>query len=358
MLKSKLVVIAIAAMLAMCVGLTACGGSSSASGSAASSAAATSSAAASSVEAASSAATDPAAASSTEASSPAASEATATSSTAASSSAASSEAIFWKGTLTDGSTVCYVDNATGSEAALLTANSDFSDVALWVGPIGYSSDGVVTITDEKTQKAISFTITDVTPTSFTIDLKGFGKVELKAVTEADIKAYAEELVATVKSEGEEFLKEIEEAGVALENKIANEAEKVSSEIEKLSNEYAKMDEKTVLFWDGTLANGKDVVYMDDPESGEAFLSITNEDLSDGAVWYGKYTTSKDGKILTITDAETGTTVTYEVVETTPGKSMKMNVKGYGEVNLSSVTKGDFSKLTDELAKIADESATK
>ena len=337
--KPRLVLIALACMIAMCIGLTACGGSS-ASSSAASSSAASSSAAASS-----------------EASSSAASSA-ATSSSAASSQAESNAIVFWKGTLSDGSTVCYIDDVVNSEAALLVAKSDFSDAALWVGPIGISSDGVLTITDNETKKTISFTITDITDTSFTIKLEGYGDVELKAVTEADIKAYAEQLAATAASEGEKFMKEIEEAGQALKQEVKGKLESFSNELEKLSNEWDKLDENTVLFWNGALVDGKDVIYMDDPASGEAFLSITKADLSDGDVWYGKCTASEDGKIVTITDNETGKTITYEVVESTPGSSMKMNVMGHGVVNLSSVTKGDFTKLADELAKAASEGEAK
>ena len=85
--KPKLVLIALACMIAMCFGLTACGGSNSASSSAASSTAASSSAAASS----------------------AASSTAASSSAAASSAATNSEAVFWHGTLPDGSNVYYVD---------------------------------------------------------------------------------------------------------------------------------------------------------------------------------------------------------------------------------------------------------
>lgn len=339
-------------MLAMCVGLTACGGSNSASSSAASSSSASSSVASSSAEASSSAAS-----SSAEASSSVASSSAEASSSAASSSAASNEAVFWKGTLSDGSTVCYVDDVKSNEAALLVAKSDLSSASLWAGPIAINSDGVVTITDTESKKTITYTITGITADSFTINLDGYGEVELKAVTEADIKAYAEKLAAAVAAEGKKLMKEIEEAGQDLKQEVQTELDNLSKEIEQLQNEYNSLDEKAVLFWDGTLADGQGVVYMDDPKSGEAFLSITKPDYSDAAVWYGKFNASEDGKIVTITDNETGKTVTFEVVESTPGTVMKINVRGYGEAKLASVTKADFSKLTEELAKSADQGSS-
>ena len=94
--------------------------------------------------------------------------------------------------------------------------------------------------------------------------------------------------------------------------------------------------------------------MDYPDSNEAFLSVVNANLTDGMAWYGKYTTGQDGK-MTITDTESGKTVTYVVAETTPGTSMKMNIEGYGDATLTSVTKSDFAQLAEELAK---ESAAK
>ena len=280
------------------------------------------------------------------------------SSSAASSSAESSETVFWKGELSDGSTVCYVDDVVKGEASLLVVKSDFSDAAFWSGPCGYSADGKITITDSETQKTISYTITDITPTSFKVNIEGYGEVELKAVTEADIKAFGEELAATVKSEGEKFLKEIEETGTALKKEVEDRLGAISNELDKAATEFANLDDNTVLFWNGTFADGKDAIYMDDPESGEAFLAIVKEDLSGGEVWYGKYSAGQDGKILTITDSDNGKTVTYELAETTPGKAMKMTVKGLGEVDLASVTKGDFTKLAEELAKSADEGAAK
>jgi len=336
MMKHKLVLIAIAGMLAMCVGLTACGGSNSASSSAASSSAASSAAA----------------------SSTAASSAAASSSAASSSAAAESAAVFWHGTLPNGSDVYYVENAVKGEAAISVAKSDFSDAKVWAGPVNYVENGVATIAGSNTADTITFSITDITPNSFTINLVGYGDVELKPVTEAEVKAYGEELAKVAATEGEKLLKELEEAGKALEAEITAGVAKLSSEMDKLSNEYNNLDDKTVFFWNGTLADGSTVCYAEDPDSGQAYLSIIKSDLSGGVVWDGKYSASQDGKIVTITDSETGATVSYEIVETTPGTSMKMNVKGFGDVNLSAVTKADLTKAAEELAKSMSEGAAK
>ena len=334
--KPKLVLIALACMIAMCFGLTACGGSNSASSSAASSTAASSSAAASS----------------------AASSTAASSSAAASSAATNSEAVFWHGTLPDGSNVYYVDNSIKGEAAISVAKSDFSDAKVWAGRVNYVENGVATIAGANTADTITFSITDITPNSFTINLVGYGDVELKPVTEAEVKSYAEELAKAAADEGEKLLKEIEEASKAIEAEIAAGIAKLSSEVDNLAKEYNNLDDKTVFFWNGTLANGATVCYVDDPNSSQAYLSIIKPDLSGGVVWDGKYSASQDGKIVTITDSETGATVSYEIVESTPGSSMKVNIKGFGDANLSAVTKADLTKAAEELAKSMNEGAAK
>ncbi len=310
-----------AGLLAMCLGLVACGGSGSSS----------------------------AASSSTASSSAATSSATASSS-AASSTADITNAIFWEGTLPDGSTVCYVDNSLKGEAAISIAKSDYADAKVWAGPVNYVENGVATIAGANTEEPITFTIVDVTANSFTIDLTGYGQVELKPVSEADIKAYAEKLAEAAAAEGEKLLKEIEEAGKALEAEITAGLEQLQAEVDKATTEFNNLDEKTVFYWDGTLADGSSVTYMDNPDEGKAFLCIVKKDLSGGAAWYGKTVASQDGKIVTITDDKTGATVSYEIVESTPGDSMKMSIKAFGDGDLKAVTKADLTKFAEDLSK--------
>ena len=93
--------------------------------------------------------------------------------------------------------------------------------------------------------------------------------------------------------------------------------------------------------------------MENAKGTKAFLSIVKTDLSDGAAWYGKVSTSEDGKITTITDSETGQAVAFEVVESVPETSMTIAIEGVGEVQLKPVTKADFVSFAEELAKLTD-----
>ncbi len=331
-MKNKFVVIAVAGMLAMCVGLTACGGSSASSSAASSSAA-----------------------SSASASSSAASSASASSS-AASSTIIDSAILYWQGTLPDGKVVYYMDNSAQGEAAISIAKSDFSDAAVWAGPVNYIEGGTITIAGADTLDPITFTYTDVTDNSLKINLAGYGEAEMKPVTEADVAAYAQELANAAAAEGEKLLAAVSSAAAEAEKAITNEIDKLSSSFEQLATEFNNLDDKTVFFWDGKLADGSSVDYVNDP-SGKAFLSIIKADYSDGAMWYGACTTSQDGKTVTITDDESKATVTFTITESTD-TTMKINITGYGEADLTAVTKADLVKLTEDLSKDMGETAAK
>ena len=326
MFKNKIAIVAIAGMLAMCFGLAACGGNNASSSSAASTSTASSS------------------------------SATASSSSSSSSSAASTEVVYWSGALADGSTVSYMDDAATAQGALSIIKDDLSDGAVWMGAYTVTGDGMVTITDADTKKNISFTIVDVTPkVSMTMDIDGYGEVVVKAVTAADFEALAEEIAntataAAVADEGQRLLKKLNREGKKLEKQITKEAKKLAKQLDQL-------DEKTALYWDGTLADGTFVSYVDDPESKQAVLSIIKSDYSDGAVWYGKYTTDASGKTITLTDEESGKTLSYEVTETTPGTSLKINIEGYGEADLKAVTKSDLTQFAQEAEKLIEEIAS-
>ena len=340
MFKNKLVVIAMAGMLAACVGLSACGGNN-ASSSAASDKAETSAAEATSAAVAPA----PADTSAAETSAPAASAAD-------TSAAESSEILYWEGTLEDGSTVSYLDNAIEGYAIMSVVKEDFSDGAVWAGFSTSDDNGLVTVTDAETQNTITYTIVDITPELFTIDITGYGQVELKPVTEADLKAYVEEFAAAA-AEGEKYLEqlegELENAGKELEKELENAGQELAGALAQLSAEFEKMDESTVLFWTGELADGTSITNMYDPENGEAYLSAVKADLSDGVAWYGKCIVADNGTTVTITDSETGSTITFEIVEANDD-SMKLDILGYGEVELTPVTKADFVNLAEELTK--------
>ena len=274
----------------------------------------------------------------------ASSAASADSSAAVSSSAASSKVLYWEGTLSDGTTVSYYDDATVDEAALAVVSSDLSDAKVWSGTSRSKDNVKVTVTDAETKETIDYTILDMDADAMKIDLEGYGEVELKPVTEDDFKAFAEELALTAE-EGKKLLQDIETGGKNIKKALKVQAK-------KLANEIANLDENTVFFWNGKLADSTSVSYMEDSENNEASLSLVEADLSDGAVWYGKYTTDQDGKKVTIADEESGGTISYDILDSTPGTSMKIDIEGYGEVELKPVTKGDFTKLVDDLSKLA------
>lgn len=294
MFKRKIVAFAMAGALATSVGLAGCGGNTSS----ASSASSTSSVA-----------------STTETSS------SSTSSSSATNSIVNNEVVYWEGTLSDGSFVDYIDDSEDGTAVIAVTKSDLSDSTAWYGAAGTSADGkTITITDAESSKTISFTIVEATPTSITIDLEGYGEVEMAPVTKSDIKASVDE-----------FVKEIE------------------AEAENIADYYKNLDESTVFFWNGTYADGSNAIFVDDEDAGTASIAVIKADASDGETWTGKYTASEDGKSLTITDQESGKTVTYRVVESKPGTSMKLFIEGYGEVDLTPVTKADVTKLVESLS---------
>ena len=325
-MKSKLVVVAMAGMLAMCLGLVACGGSASSS-------------------AASSSAASSAASSSTAASSAAASSAAASS--AASSTAASNEVVYWAGTMADGTAVTYVDETALGEGALAIVKSGATAASTWVGPYTIAEDGKVTITDDATKQEVNFYFTEVNPrTSMKMDIEGTGEVEVKAVTEAELTAAIEEWAKT--DEGQKYIKKVKKAVKKAEKKLAREAKKFNEALDAL-------DPNVAVFWDGTLADGSYVTFAEDPESQKASLSVIKKDYSDGTVWYGKYSAGQDGK-TTLTDKKSGETVTYTVAETTPGSAMKISVDKVGDADLKAVTKDDVKKLVDEINKAIEEEA--
>ena len=242
-----------------------------------------------------------------------------------------------------------MDDAATSTGALAIVKSDLSSATAWIGAYTVTGDGMVTITDAETKQNINFTIVDVTPrTSMTLDIEGYGEVQLKSVTEADFTAYAEDIAKTL-DEGDRYLKQVNKA-------VKKAGKELTKEYNKLVKQINSLDENTGLFWDGTLADGSYVSYVDDTAKGEAALSIIKADYSDGVVYYGKYTAGQNGK-TTLTDSETGATITYETAETTPGSAMTMTIDGYGTANLTTITVGDLKAFADEAAKYIEQAAT-
>ena len=317
MLKNKLATAATIGALVTCVGLSACGGSN-ASAPAATTTAATTTAATTSAPTTQSANT------------PAA--------------ATQSETVFWEGTLADGSYVDFAYNEMAGEAALAISKSDLSSAQIWVGAYGTKADGSFTITDKETGMVVGYTITNITSSSATMNIDGYGEVTLKPVTKADLEKFGQELGQSLSTEAEKFIQGVSSvAAAALKD--------VSDTVNKFVKDYEALPDSTVLYWEGTLVDGTTVDYVVDEANSQALLSVAKSDLSMVQVWYGKYAASQDGKTVTITDQESSKTVTVEVLESS-SSAMKIKVENYAEADLKPVTKADFQKLVDQVTAAA------
>ena len=114
-----------------------------------------------------------------------------------------------------------------------------------------------------------------------------------------------------------------------------------------------------MYWEGTLADGQTVTYVDDANSKEAVIAIIKSgDESNAKGWAGKVTVT-DGK-STITDNESKETITYAVVSGgADSSSMKLSIDGYGEVELKPVTGNDVANEAGKcIEKLAKEAETK
>ncbi len=253
-------------------------------------------------------------------------------STASTASAASTQAdstiIFWQGTLSDGQSVFYCENEKESTALLAIAKADASDGKAWTGKCTLT-DNVVTITDE-TEGEIKLTVVDTTPdfSALKINIDGYGEVELKPTTQG------------------EFSKEVENYVSAAATAAVTEA------VDQVSNELSK----TTLYWEGKLADGSNVVYQFNAETNEAVLAIGTEG-ADAKSWTGKATT--EGDKTTITDESTKQTISFTGASgvTDKATSAKLNIDGYGEVEIKPVTGGDLAQEIEKEAANASSSAT-
>lgn len=190
MLKNKIAAAGMAGMLAMSLGLVACGGNNSAASATsaeATSAEATSAAADATSAAADSAAVDSAAAAAT---------------TSAADAAAAEAPVYWEGTLADGSEVTYSEDIDLDVTTLIINSADLSDIKMWVGPATADGDKF-TITDTGTNETISFTIADVAADgTLTLNIDGYGEVQLKGVTQAEFDAQLQEAIELLGTVGE------------------------------------------------------------------------------------------------------------------------------------------------------------
>lgn len=177
MFKNKIVTTGLAGMLAMSLGLAACGNNN-----------------------ASTTTTEPAAENTTTA--PAATNATANANATAdtNATAATERPLYWEGKLADGSDVGYMQSDDEKEALLsITNGDDIENAKVWSGTLGNDTDGMAMITNEETGETIKFSVIDFdeATTTMTIDIEGYGEVDLKGVTEAEFEQQFEAYLTTM-----------------------------------------------------------------------------------------------------------------------------------------------------------------
>ena len=239
--------------------------------------------------------------------------------------AEASKILYWEGKTSDGQEVFYMDDEESKSAILAIGKEDGSDGKGWVGKV-VTQDAKVTITDETTGETINLTVLDVTDdfSALKVNIDGYGEVNMKPTTQG---AFAKEIEGVVDTA-------------------------VTAAVTEAATQAADELSKTVMYYEGTLADGQTVAYVDNAESKEALLAISNADYSDVKSYAGKVTVA-DGK-TTITDEETKQTISFTVVSgDSKSSTMKLNIDGYGEVELKGVTGGE---LADQVANLAEQVA--
>ena len=234
--------------------------------------------------------------------------------------------LYWAGKTSDGQDVFYMEDLESSTAALAVTKDDGSDGKGWAGKAKLE-ENKVTITDDESKETINLTVVDTAQddTALKVEIDGYGTVEMKPITQGEFSKEVEGLVSTA------FTAAVTEAATEAADELS----------------------KATIYWQGTLADGSTVLYLDDAESKEATIAIAKADGSDVQGWSGKVTVA-DGK-NTITDNESKQTVSYTVVSgDSKSSAMKLNIDNYGEVELKSVTGGElgdqFGKFAEQIAK--------
>ena len=253
-------------------------------------------------------------ASSSSAAASSSSEATsATASSSASTSAADKKIVSWEGMLTDGNLVSYMNSEDGKQATLTITNTKTNDVKSWTGASTINGDKI-TITDDKSKEAVTFTLTTLVENGvMAIDIEGQGAGAVVAFTAADYKMM------------EDFQKTLDDAS------------KVSS-------------------WEGALADGSLVSYMNSEDGKQAALSITNLNTGETKTWMGA--TTIEGDKITITDTESKNTITINVssVKEEDGTA-EIEIEGYGKGTVVAFTAGEYRLLGEAEKALAEAAKT-
>lgn len=293
MFKNKIVTIGMAGVLSMSIGLAACGNKPAASSSSAADSAASSSVAADS-----------------------------SASEKAKEAAEAAKILYWEGTTSDGQSVVYSEDEQAKTAALAVIKADASDGTGWSGK-AVSEDGKVTITDDLTSETVTLTVVDLASdfTALKVNIEGYGDVDMKPITQGEFEKEVEGIIDTA----------------------------VTAAATEAANEAADALSKATFYWEGTLSNGSVVTYLPaDAESKEASLTITSADGSDIKTWVG--TAATDNGKTTITDSESKQTIVVTVVSSDDAAgTQKLNIDGYGEVEMKKVTGDDIAKQAEQFA---------
>lgn len=272
MAKTKFIVVAAIAALAAMLALSACGGSAASSSAKSSSAAASSS----------------------------------TASSTSSSASAASTLVSWTGALVDGTFVNYVSSDDGKTGAFVLTKAKGADSKTWAGAMTLTSDGKVTITDDKTKEVINFNLIGASKDgTVAIEVEGYGKGAVVPMTAADWQKVAE-------------------------------AEAIAETL------------GTTVNWVGAFEDGTIMVYMDNESGSKAAVSTVKAKTKETKTWAGNVTTAEGGKV-TVTDDKTQQAITLTLTKVAEDGTLVVNSDEYGKGVLVKMTVADWMAL-DELAK--------
>ena len=116
----------------------------------------------------------------------------------------------------------------------------------------------------------------------------------------------------------------------------------------VSGESAAEAPEEVLYWAGTLSDGRVIYNMFDMEGGNAILYIAKPDGSDPEVYSGKMMTNGDLEV-SIVGVTDNNAVTFTVIDIPDDmSSLKINVSGHGIAELEPITEAEFTAATEQV----------
>ena len=212
------------------------------------------------------------------------------------SAAAAPEAVlYWAGTLSDGRVVHNMFDATGENAVLSIANPDGSEAEVFSGKMTMTEDGKVTIVGVTDEDAATLSVVGIADdlSALKIDIEGYGEADMKPVTEAEFTTETEQIMAD-----------------------------------------------RIFYWEGALPDGRIVYNMFDDVSENAIICIVKPDGTQEEYHEGKV--AIDGDKVSVTGGVPMETITYTYVNRADdASSLKIDMEGYGEVDLKPIDEAGF-----------------